>query len=234
LVQAVTARDVINMSQSMEARGLSLLALAEMLLTRARSDATKPDEREQLRREAKDALAEVVRSYPNFDGLRGKSGERATAILFELQHLALGSKVPELIGEDLDGVAFKLSDYRGKVVLLNFWAHWCGHCMEMVPRERALVRRFVGRPFALIEVNGDQVDNELQQKNKDREVNWRSFKNQPRVDSRAIADRWNIQGWPTLFLVDHKGIIRAKWSGSPDADRLDLEVEALVKEAETG
>jgi thiol-disulfide isomerase/thioredoxin len=54
--------------------------------------------------------------------------------------------VPDLAGEDLDGVAFKLSDYRGKVVLLDFWAHWCGHCMEVVPHERSMVERLAGKP----------------------------------------------------------------------------------------
>ncbi|MBI5432244.1 MAG: redoxin domain-containing protein [Planctomycetes bacterium] len=51
-------------------------------------------------------------------------GARAGAELFEIRNLAVGKPAPEIEGQDLDGVAFKLSDYRGKVVLLDFWGHW--------------------------------------------------------------------------------------------------------------
>jgi hypothetical protein len=51
-------------------------------------------------------------------------GEIAKGELFEIKHLAIGKLVPDIEGEDLDGKKFKLSDYRGKVVLLDFWGHW--------------------------------------------------------------------------------------------------------------
>jgi hypothetical protein len=50
--------------------------------------------------------------------------EKAEGQLFELRHLTVGKEVPDIEGEDLDGKKFKLSDYRGKVVLLDFWGHW--------------------------------------------------------------------------------------------------------------
>jgi hypothetical protein len=51
-------------------------------------------------------------------------GEAADAELFELRHLQPGKPSPDIAGEDIDGKAFKLSDYRGKVVLLDFWGDW--------------------------------------------------------------------------------------------------------------
>jgi RNA polymerase sigma factor (sigma-70 family) len=56
-----------------------------------------------------------------------------------IELLGLGKTAPELVGEDLDGNAMKLSDFRGKVTMVSFWATWCGPCMRMVPHERALV-----------------------------------------------------------------------------------------------
>lgn len=50
--------------------------------------------------------------------------KNAEGTLFEARHLAEGKPVPDIIGEDTDGVKFKLSDYKGKVVMLDFWAHW--------------------------------------------------------------------------------------------------------------
>jgi peroxiredoxin len=48
----------------------------------------------------------------------------AERLLYEVKHLAIGLEVPDLEGKDLDDTVFKLSDYRGKVVFLDFWAHW--------------------------------------------------------------------------------------------------------------
>ena len=48
---------------------------------------------------------------------------------------------------------------------------------------------------------------------------------------KAIAEEWNVRGWPTLYLIDHKGVIKKKWLGSPRNDLLDHEVEKLVQAA---
>ncbi len=101
----------------------------------------------------------------------------------------------------------------------------------MLPHERSLVKRLADKPFALIGVNGDEANDELQKKNEEQQVTWRSFKNN-RGDSKAIADEWNVQGWPTLYLIDHKGVIRRKWLGSPGDETLDKEIDTLVAAAE--
>ena len=66
-------------------------------------------------------MLEKYKDLPNFDAAYGK---RAEGNLFELRHLQIGKEVPEIEGEDMDGKKFKLSDYRGKVVMLDFWGHW--------------------------------------------------------------------------------------------------------------
>ncbi|HLQ37819.1 MAG TPA: hypothetical protein VK348_08460 [Planctomycetota bacterium] len=50
--------------------------------------------------------------------------KQAASLLFQIEHLGIGCTVPEIEGKDMDGVAFKLSDYRGKVVMLDFWGFW--------------------------------------------------------------------------------------------------------------
>lgn len=104
--------------------------------------------------------------------------------------------------------------------------------MAMLPHERSLVKRMSDKPFALIGINGDDGDNQLAEKNKEKEVTWRSFKNKQADDQKSIAEEWNVQGWPTLYLIDHKGIIRQKWLGSPGDEVLDREIDALVELAE--
>jgi hypothetical protein len=51
-------------------------------------------------------------------------GETAAASMFEIEKLGVGKVAPDIVGEDIDGVVFRLSDYRGKVVMLDFWGFW--------------------------------------------------------------------------------------------------------------
>jgi len=82
--------------------------------------AQRSDEREK----AIEHYKTVVAQYADVPGMRGTLGPQAESAIFELENLAIGMKAPEISGEDIDGVAFKLSDYRGKVVFLDFWGDW--------------------------------------------------------------------------------------------------------------
>ena len=79
---------------------------------------------DELRPRQKALLKEVVGNYGSIAGRRVTLGESATADLFELENLQIGNSAPDITGPDLDGVEFKLSDYRGKVVFLDFWGNW--------------------------------------------------------------------------------------------------------------
>lgn len=117
-------RAVAEKSKSHDAKGLALLGLGQLLSERSNNKDLDEKQRDRLRGEAKEALATVVSTYPDVDAGRRKAGDWAGGVLFELEHLAVGLRAPDLEGNDLDGATFKLSDYRGKVVLLDFWAHW--------------------------------------------------------------------------------------------------------------
>lgn len=69
-------------------------------------------------------LTKVKDDYGDVKTRRGTLGEMAENELFVIQHLSIGSTAPDIVGEDLDGEEFKLSDYRGKVVMLDFWGDW--------------------------------------------------------------------------------------------------------------
>lgn len=80
----------------------------------------------KLRQEAERLFERTAKKYAEVKTPRGKRtlGERAEAALFQMHHLQVGQRAPEIEGEDIDGKKFKLSDYRGKVVLIDFWGHW--------------------------------------------------------------------------------------------------------------
>jgi RNA polymerase sigma factor (sigma-70 family) len=163
-----------------------------------------------------------------------KLAEDARAELNEIRNLAVGRPAPEIVGTDIDGRSFKLSDYRGKVVLITFWADWCGACKDVAALERSLGEPMSGRPFVLLGVNSDSDTVKLKERMKAEHVTGRFWcdgggnANTP----GPVARQFNIHGWPTLYLLDERGIIRDKFHGSPSPSRLISAIEALVQAAE--
>jgi peroxiredoxin len=100
----------------------------------------------------------------------------------------------------------------------------------MYAHERSLVKRSEGKPFALVGINSD--DKEALRKTIEKEkMTWRSFWDGGNT-SGPIASKWNVSGWPTLYVVDAKGVIRYKWMGSPGDKVLDDSIEKLIAEVE--
>jgi hypothetical protein len=78
----------------------------------------------ELTKEVEKLLQEVVDNYADVRGPRGTLADAAKTELQEMETFGIGKVAPDIEGEDIDGVTFKLSDYRGKVVFLDFWGHW--------------------------------------------------------------------------------------------------------------
>ena len=161
-------------------------------------------------------------------------GDQAEGMLFLLHHLGIGCTAPEIEGEDIDGKPMKLSDYRGKVVVVSFWATWCIPCMEQVPHEKALVERMNGRPFVLIGVNGDNDRGKAKTVSAKEGVNWRSF--WPGGAKRGIPLEWGVSMWPTVYVIDDNGVIRDNglvyFAEIHESKTPDKTIESLVAEVE--
>src|SRR5580765_3370097 len=141
----------------------------------------------------------------------------------------VGKEVPDIEGEDLDGKPFKLSDYRGKVVMLTFWGNWCPDCRAMFPHERTLLKRMEKKPFALIGVNSDKDKAVVKKAMEKEQVTWRSFWDGGSTKG-PISTKWQIRGWPTLFIIDHKSVVRVSYAlgRSPGEEPLDTWIDRLV------
>jgi thiol-disulfide isomerase/thioredoxin len=183
---------------------------------------------EDLRREAEALYERTIKEFGNVRPINGSPslGKLAEGALFEVRNLEIGCTIPEIEDEDLDGKPMRLSDFRGKVVVLSFWAGWCGPCMSMVASEKSLVERMRGRPFVLIGVNGDLSRATAKSVCDQQGINWRSFWDGGR--RAGIALKWGIHLWPTIFLVDGTGVIRGRFEG----DDFEPATEALVADAE--
>ena len=98
----------------------------------------------------------------------------------------------------------------------------------MYPHERSLVKKYENRPFAIVGVNSDRDREKIAKICEEKKLTWRSFWQEGGTGG-PISTRWNVQGWPTSYLIDHKGVIRTKQVGGSPSDEL---IEKLVKEAE--
>jgi peroxiredoxin len=186
--------------------------------------------RDELKREAAVLFRKTIKEHADLRVWGPKSaplGEQAEGSLFRMQNLDYGCTIPELEGKDIDGESMKLSDFRGKVVFVAFWASWCNPCMGMVPAEKELVERMKVRPFVMIGVNGDDDRQQAKSVAAKQGINWRSFWDGGQHG--GIALKWGVQSWPTSYLIDTKGVIREANLRGPD---LDKAVESLVKETE--
>jgi hypothetical protein len=103
----------------------------------------------------------------------------------------------------------------------------------MYRHERSLVKRLADKPFVLLGVNSDADPKALKKVLEKEKITWRSFWDGGST-SGLIATRWAVEGWPTLYVIDHKGVIRKKYVGSPGNDVLDSVLDDIIKEAEGG
>jgi cytochrome oxidase Cu insertion factor (SCO1/SenC/PrrC family) len=115
---------VLETNPGKDAKGMACYTLA----SQAASQAEREKDKEKAAAAEKDAIALFERVAKEFADVsyfgRSTLGEQAAGDLFALKNLAPGKPVPEIEAEDTDGQKFKLSDYKGKVVLLDFWGHW--------------------------------------------------------------------------------------------------------------
>jgi peroxiredoxin len=98
----------------------------------------------------------------------------------------------------------------------------------MYPHERSLVARLKDKPFALLGVNSDPRDR-LKRVMKKENITWRSWWDGGDTGG-PIATKWNVHGWPTIYVLDHKGVIRYK---GPREKALDQAVDTLLVEMQT-
>lgn len=130
---------------------------------------------------------------------------------------SLGHLAPDFTLTDLDGQNISLSSFRGKSVLLNFWATWCPPCRQEMPELQEFHRRY-GEQITLVGINwGEDADTV------------REFLAQSGVSYRNILDRngttfvlYGLTGIPESFFIDPEGYIRGAWIGP-------LTVEQIVK-----
>lgn len=137
---------------------------------------------------------------------------------------AAESALPDLTLTDLNGEKLNTASYKGKVVVVNFWAAWCGPCTAEIPRFMALQRKYSRQGLQVIGISIDDVPGQLR-------AFYRKLKmNYPVVPGgEKTADAYGgVLGLPTTFVIGREGRLRAKYEGSTDFKKLEDEITALL------
>ena len=126
-----------------------------------------------------------------------------------------------------------MPDSPRAVTLLVFWAGWCEPCVRDMPADRALLKRYSGRPFTIVGVNSDRTVADARAAVRHLNVPWPSLRDEDLgVPGKSLTGRWGVRLLPTKFLVAHDGILRAVQRGEHPDSMLAALIDRLVVAAE--
>ncbi|MEP7234314.1 MAG: TlpA disulfide reductase family protein [Ignavibacteriota bacterium] len=147
----------------------------------------------------------------------------------DIKHAAFSDQkpAPDFVLNDLDGKQVRLSDFKGKTVVLNFWATWCGPCVKEMPGFMELQSQYGGEGLQFIGIALDQ-EGAVRVKPfvEKRKINYPIL-----IGTSEIADKFGgMNAIPVTFLIDKKGMIREQYIGMREKADLEPMVLALMRE----
>jgi len=145
------------------------------------------------------------------------SGKRADGILAQSQ-LTVGKQFPDFAEKDLEGKELSVANYKDKIVLVDFWATWCGPCVGELPNVLKAYEKYHSKGFEIVGISLDSDKNKLTSFMKQKNMTWQQF-----FDGKGwgnkLAGKYGVGSIPATYLLDGTGKIVAK----------DLRGEALVE-----
>ncbi len=177
----------------------------------------------ERRDEAVKLLEEYLRREPD-----GPSATRARELIGDPARVGKAI-VPSFALETLAGEPLRDEHFRGKVLLLDFWATWCGPCVAAVPRLRRLANEMADEPFVLLSVSVDRTPTLVEKFVARHKMDWPQVWDQ----GSAFSRRCGVHSFPTYMLVNHAGEVvynRSGWSSSVER-QLRKEIAAALAAA---
>jgi len=124
--------------------------------------------------------------------------------------LSLKKRAPAFEVTALDGTRFNLDAMGGRVVLIDFWATWCGPCNEELPHVKKIAKEFAGEPLVIISVSWDSDDAKWRQFIQQNEMTWVQY----RDADHSLSNAFGVQAIPHYFVIDTDGGLTTEMVGS--------------------
>ncbi|TCN24868.1 redoxin domain-containing protein [Mesobacillus foraminis] len=140
--------------------------------------------------------------------------------------LEVKNRAPDFTLQTLNGDEVKLSDYRGKKVLLNFWATWCPPCKAEMPYMQEMYDKYKKEGFEILAVNStvtEKSEKDVSEFVKKYELSFLI----PMDEKNRVSSDYEILAYPTSFFIDANGVIRSKSVGGMTKEFLEKEIKKL-------
>ncbi len=130
---------------------------------------------------------------------------------------------PDFKLQDLNGKTVQLSDFKGKPVLLEFWATWCQPCRDSIPGMEKLHRDYAGKGLVLLAVSVDGAVEELRAFQKERGMTYTVL-----MGTEDVASRYGVRSIPLTIMLDKSGKIQRRWLGAGNEEDIENTVKLFL------
>jgi thiol-disulfide isomerase/thioredoxin len=144
----------------------------------------------------------------------------------ENPELSMHKMAPPIVVTALDGTQFNLDAMGGRVVLIDFWATWCGPCNEELPHMRKIAKEFAGQPLVIISVSWDKDEQKWKDFIAKNEMTWVQY----RDADHKLGDSFEINSIPHYFTIDSDGVLTSEMMGS--GSDVEGKLKKLLKKAQ--
>ena len=124
-------------------------------------------------------------------------------------NLRVGASAPATTGKDLDGNPMSLSDFKGKVVVMDFWGSRCGPCLRAIPGLKSVAKEYADRDVVILGIMAEEDAAEARKVVSDLKVPWRNWLDLKEGDTSPIVSKWEVLNFPTTVVIDRAGVIHA-------------------------
>ena len=139
--------------------------------------------------------------------------------------LSMNKMAPAFEVTALDGTRFNLDDMNGRVVLIDFWATWCGPCNEELPHLKKIAKEFEGQPLVMISVSWDSDEAKWKNFIAKHEMTWVQYRDK----GNQLSEMFGINSIPHYFTIDSDGVLTAEMVGS--GSDVESKLKKLLKRA---